>query len=149
MYLAEFNWGVLRYDWDDPRVADFTNNLGFVSGLADKADGFIWRLSEAEMEQAQLDPEGTLGANPRFASTLSVWRDASSLRHFVFNTVHKRFLDRRDEWYAPQGLRLVLWWIEEGHKPSIAEAKERADFLDENGDSDFAFGWNYLETPTQ
>jgi hypothetical protein len=97
------------------------------------------------MEAAQCDPSGAMGGNPRFASTLSVWRDFKSLDHFVWNTLHKHFHARRDEWYAPgQGLRLVMWWVPEGHRPTVDEAVERAHLLRDTGDSDAAFGWHYL-----
>lgn len=145
-HLAEFNIGVLKYDWDDPRVADFQNNLDRVFAIAERSPGYVWHLQGDEMEAAQLDPDGPLGGNPRTASTLSVWEDAASLEHFVWNTLHKRFYDRRGEWYDPegQGLRLVMWWVPEGHRPTIAEAAERLALLEATGDSDSAFGWDWL-----
>lgn len=143
--LAEFNIGVLRYDWDDPRVADFANGLDMVNSVAQRSPGFVWMLDEAAMEAAQNDPEGPLGGNPRIASTLSVWQDAETLEQFVWNTVHKQFYNRKDEWYAPgQGLRLVMWWVPEGHRPTIAEAKARLDHLAAHGNTDHAFGWSHL-----
>lgn len=144
-HLAEFNIGILKYDWDDPRVADFQNNLDRVFAIAERSAGYVWHLQGDEMEAAQLDPNGPLGGNPRTASTLSVWQDLDSLKHFVWNTVHKRFYDRRMEWYDPaeQGLRLVMWWVPEGHRPSMAEAVARLKLRETKGDSDAAFGWDY------
>ena len=96
------------------------------------------------MEAAQLDARGPLGGDPRTASTLSVWADLAALEHFVWKTVHKRFYDRRAEWYGPeQGLRLVMWTVADGHLPDIEEAVERLRWLDAHGDSDQAFGWDY------
>ncbi|NRB03793.1 MAG: DUF3291 domain-containing protein [Rhodobacteraceae bacterium] len=146
MPLAEFNKGVLKHDWEDPRIADFADNIDFVNGVAQRADGFIWMLDEEGMEAAQLEKEGVLGGNPRTASTLSVWRDLAALEHFVWNTVHKRFYDRRAEWYDPTDeLRMVLWWVPDGHLPSVTEAMERFAHLEQNGDSDFAFGWQFAK----
>lgn len=146
MQLAEFNKGVLKYDWDDPRIADFADNLDFVNGVARRADGSVWTLDEASMDAAQTDANGPLGGNPRTASTLSVWRDLASLEHFVWNTVHKRFLDRSGEWFDPhQGLRMALWWVPDGHKPTVEEAVVRFDHLQKHGDTDFAFGWSYAK----
>lgn len=146
MHLAEFNIGTLRYDWDDPRVADFLDNLERVFDIARRAPGYVWHLENDDMEAAQLDRDGPLGGNPRTASTLSVWTDAASLKRFVWQTVHKTFYDRRDEWYDPaeQGVRLVMWWVPEGHRPDIAEAVERYRHLESAGESDYAFGWNHL-----
>lgn len=148
MHLAEFNIGILRYDWDDPRVADFANNLERVFAIARRSPGYVWHLEDDDMEAAQLDENGPLGGNPRTASTLSVWEDADSLRNFVWNTVHKRFYDRRGEWYddKDQGLRLVMWWIPAGHRPEIAEAMERYRHLESRGETGYAFGWNRLNS---
>ena len=145
-HLAEFNRGVLRYDWDDPRIKDFADGLDLVNALAARSPGFVWRLGDDEMEAAQSDPQGPLGGNPRLASTLSVWQDVASLERFVWKTVHKVFYDRRGEWFAPgQGLRLVLWWVPAGHRPTVAEAAERFDRLETSGDSAEAFGWQYAK----
>ncbi len=153
MQLAEFNIGTLKYDWEDPRVADFLNNLDRVYGVAERSPGYVWHLSGDDMEAAQIDPDGALGGNPRTASTLSVWADAKSLEEFAFNTVHKQFYDRKDEWYDPAEQvwgehRLVMWHVEEGHRPTISEAVERLRHLIAHGDTDFAFGWAHLKTAT-
>ena len=149
-HLAELNLGVLRHDWDDPRTADFANGIGPVMALADRAKGFIWRLSDADMEAAQLDPTGPLGGNPRVASTMSVWQDVASLEDFVWNTVHRQFYERRAEWYdlAKQGVRFVMWWVPEGHIPTIQEGVERLRHFETHGDSDHAFGWKHLKDAT-
>ena len=42
-HLAQLNIGRLRYEVDDPRMADFTNNLALVNGLAERSTGFVWR----------------------------------------------------------------------------------------------------------
>ena len=146
MHLAEFNIGTLKYDWDDPRVADFADNLDRVYGIARGSPGYVWHMEGDEMEAAQLDANSPPGGNPRTASTLSVWADVDSLRHFVFQTVHRQFLDRRAEWYdlAGQGTRLVMWWVPEGHIPLVPEAMERFHHLENHGNSDHAFGWSHL-----
>lgn len=148
MHLAEFNIGTLKYDWEDPRVADFLNNLDRVYAVAERSPGYVWHLQGDKMEAAQLESGGALGGNPRTASTLSVWTDAGALEQFVFNSVHKQFYDRKDEWYdlAEQEWgehRLVMWWVPEGHRPSIEEAVSRLSHLKENGNSDHAFDWAY------
>ena len=145
-HLAEFNCGVLRYDWDDPRVADFADNEPRVNALAERAPGFVWRLSSEEMEREQLDAQGALGGNPRMASTLSVWADAASREHFVWNTVHRAFYARRAEWYdATDSHRLVMWWIPEGTRPTVADGVARLAKLEAEGPSAEAFGWADLK----
>ena len=45
-HLAQLNIGRLRYPTDDPRMADFMNNLDLVNGLAERSHGFVWRLKD-------------------------------------------------------------------------------------------------------
>lgn len=151
MHLAEFNIGILKYDWEDPRVADFLNNLDRVYGIAARSPGYVWHLDGDEMEAAQIDAQGVLGGNARTASTLSVWETPEALEHFTFRTLHKQFYDRKAEWYddAEQGWdghRLVMWWVPVGHRPTIAEAVDRLEHLARHGETGHAFGWAYLKT---
>jgi hypothetical protein len=41
-HLAQLNIGRIRYEIDDPRMADFANNLALVNGLAERTPGFVW-----------------------------------------------------------------------------------------------------------
>ena len=145
-HLAEFNFGTLRHDWDDPRIKGFVDGLDLVNDIAARSPGFVWRVSDEDMDAAQRDPQGPFGGKPRIASTLSVWRDAPSLEQFVWNTVHRQFYGRKAEWYDGAGNgNLVLWWIPEGHRPSVAEGMARWTHQQEHGDTDHAFGWSYLK----
>jgi hypothetical protein len=38
----------------------------------------------------------------------------------------------------------AMWWVDEGHQPTLQEAKERLEHMDVCGGSDFAFGWSHL-----
>lgn len=145
MHLAEFNRGILRHDWHDPRVAEFVANLDRVNGIARRSPGFVWMLDEDAMGAAQTGSDSPLGPDPRLASTLSVWDSAEALETFVFRTLHRVFLDRGTEWFDPlQGPRLVLWWVPEGHRPDVAEAAARMARLQAQGPGPEAFGWDWL-----
>ena len=139
-HLAEFNFGTLRHDWDDPRIAGFVAGLDRVNALAEGSPGFVWRLTEAEMSAAQAS------VGDRLASTLSVWEDVAALEHFVWNTLHRQYLGRKAEWYDPAGNgNLVLWWVPVGHRPGFAEAMARWQHWRDRGDSDHAFGWTWAK----
>ena len=144
-HLAEFNFGTLKHDWDDPRVKGFVDGLDLVNGIAAQSPGFVWRLSDAAMDAVQRDAVGAFGGNPRVAATLSVWQDLASLEQFVWNTVHRQFYARRAEWYEAVGnSHLVLWWVPQGHRPTVAEGMARFKECAAMGDSDDAFGWAYM-----
>ena len=42
-------------------------------------------------------------------------------------------------------MHFVMWWVPEGHRPTLDEALARLDHLQKNGESDHAFGWSHLK----
>lgn len=46
-YLAQINVSVSRYDLDDSRFEGFTRRIDAVNAIAERADGFVWRLKPA------------------------------------------------------------------------------------------------------
>ncbi len=141
MQLAEFNFGTLRYPWDDPRLKDFQDNLDRVNAIAQRSDGFIWMLDEDAMDAVQNDPKGPLKDRPNTASTLSVWRDAQSLWHFVDRTLHGQFMRRGAEWFKDDDRsHLVIWEVQEGHLPTVEEAMENWRTLQKMGETTDIFG---------
>ena len=144
-HVAQMNWGVLRADWEDPAVAGFVDNLGRVNEVAERSEGFVWRMGDADMETAQMNPDEIFGANPRLASTMSVWESAEALEHFVHKTIHGGFLKRRAEWFEHQDApTYVIWPIPAGHRPTLAEAKARLDRLAAEGPGPEAYDFAYL-----
>ncbi len=47
-HLAQFNIARARYPVDDPRMAEFVDNVDRVHKLADQIEGFVWRLRGRE-----------------------------------------------------------------------------------------------------
>ena len=78
-HLAQLNIGRLRYEVDDPCMADFTNNLALVNGLAERRTGFIWRYIDESGNSTGTRPY----ADPRIAINLSVWENVEVLERFV------------------------------------------------------------------
>ena len=145
MHLAELNIGRLVADTDDPRVADFMNALDRVNGMGKRMPGFVWMM-EGSGEPGTGNTENNIGGDPRFVANLTVWESVETLEQFVWNTVHRQFYERRQEWFEVLGkMHFVMWWVEPGHQPSLDEALSRLEYLEANGNSDHAFGWDYLE----
>ena len=141
MHLAELNIAKARYLLDDPRIAGFVERLDAVNAVAERSEGFVWRLKDeagnALAIQAFDDPD--------LIVNMSVWETPDHLEHFVWNTVHKQVYRRKAEWFdALASHHFVMWWVEEGHEPTLAEAREKLEKLDRDGDSDEAFGWAHL-----
>lgn len=141
MHLAELNIARPLYDLDDPRIADFVDRLDAVNAIAERSPGFVWRL----MEEAGNALSVQAFDDPRLIVNMSVWETPEHLEHFVWNTVHKQVYRRKAEWFkALAAHHFVMWRVEEGHVPTLAEAREKLEHLERRGDSDEAFGWAHL-----
>jgi hypothetical protein len=136
-HLAQLNIGRIRYEIDDPRMADFTNNLALVNGLAERTPGFVWRYIDESGNSTSTRPY----ADPRIAINLSVWESVEALERFVYQTLHKRFYGRRAEWFEHFEGPYFVMWVSAGHRPSVEEAVARLDHLKQYGPSDHAFDW--------
>jgi Domain of unknown function (DUF3291) len=139
MQLAELNIGRLTAPLDDPRIAEFVNNLDRINGMAERMPGFVWRLVG--------DGGNATGFrwsdDPQVIVNISVWESVAALETFVFRTAHAQFYKRRAEWFGLMDQpHFALWWVPDGHRPDLAEAKARLDDLHANGPSDRVFGWS-------
>jgi hypothetical protein len=141
MHLAELNIARLKHPLDDPRVADFVNNLDRVNGIADKMPGFVWRLKDDGGNATAI----RISDDPLTIVNLTVWESAQALETFVFRTVHSHFYKRRAEWFeVMEKPSVVMWWVAAGHRPDLEEAAARLQDMTDNGPSDRAFGWAQL-----
>ncbi len=142
MHLAELNVGRLVAPTDDPRVAEFMANLDRINGLGKRMPGFVWIMEGAA---GAGNTEAAIDGDPRYVPNLTVWEDVESLEKFVWGTVHRQFYERRAEWFEVLGeMHFVMWWVEPGHQPTLAEALARLAHRRAHGDSDHAFGWEHL-----
>jgi hypothetical protein len=143
-HLAELNVGRLVAPTDDPRVADFMSALDRINGMGKRMPGFVWMM-EGSGEPGTGNTETKIGGDPQYVSNLTVWESVAALENFAFNTVHRKFYERRAEWFEVLGERhFVMWWVPQGHRPTLDEALERLDHLKKHGDSDHAFGWDHV-----
>lgn len=142
--IAEMNMGYLRHPRGDPRIAEFEDNAPHVNAIADRSPGFVWRMKPEDENRPENDA-GLLFGRPDVAlATLSVWESFEDFRHFVFQTLHGRFLNRRVAWFEPMiQPSYVIWPVAAGHIPTLAEGKERLWQLRAQGASEAAYDFAY------
>ncbi len=146
MQLAELNIGRLRAPTDAPEVKEFMDNLDRINGLGKRMPGFVWMM-EGSGEPGRGNTENNIGDDPQMVANLTVWQDFASLQAFVFKTLHAKFMQRRKEWFSPLGRpHFVMWWVEDGHQPSLDEALGKLALWTETGDTAEVFGWSYART---
>jgi hypothetical protein len=141
VHVAELNIARPLYPLDDPRMADFVNALDRVNAVAERSEGFVWRLKGAGNDATDLSFEDEPGA----IVNMSVWESVDALQRFVWTTIHRRFFDRKPEWFGLAPTRdFVMWWVEPGHLPDLREASERLAHLRREGSTEHAFGWDHV-----
>ena len=133
--LAQLNVALLRHPLDHPDLEPFVSRLDEVNAQADAAPGFVWRLQEETGNATGLRPWGE-----EMIVNLSVWDGLESLRAYVYAPGHVEVLRSRRRFFVPMETpHLVLWWVPDGHRPTLEEARERLTLLERNGPGPDAF----------
>ena len=95
MHLAELNIARLKYPFDDPRVAEFADNLDRVNGIAERSEGFVWRLQDDGGDATDIRAFD----DPLVIVNMSVWHGPENPRAVR--------LEHRPQAVLPQARRMV------------------------------------------
>ena len=135
--LAQLNISKMLSDSiDDPIMADFVAQLDTINALGENSKGFVWRLKDESGDATHFNPFD----DERIIVNLTVWESLEDLMNFAFKTAHAVVMKDRAKWFEKFGKpSTVLWYIEEGHIPTTQEARERLEYLQVNGASNYAF----------
>ncbi len=145
MHIAQINVGRLLYPLDDPRVADFVDNLDRINALAEASPGFVWRLKDETGNATQISAFD----DPTILLNMSVWTSLETLYEFVYRSLHRRFVQRRKEWFDLFGATyMALWWIGEGTIPELIDGRRRLAHLERYGPTAYAFTFRKPFAPT-
>jgi hypothetical protein len=136
-HLAQLNIGKMLAPMDSPVMADFANNLDRINSLAEKSEGFVWRLKDEGSNDAtaiQVFEDDFIIVN------MSVWRSVDALFQFTYASDHVEIFKRKKEWFHKMtDMHMAFWYIEAGNYPSPEEAKERLNYLNTHGETPYAF----------
>src|SRR5271169_1118619 len=142
--LAQLNVGIIRAPMDSPIMAEFAGNLQRINAVAEASPGFVWRLQTEAGDATAIRPF----ENENMLLNMSVWRDVESLNRYVYSSAHVQIMRRRKEWFERmREAFLVLWWVPTGHRPSVAEAVGKLEFLRSQGPTADAFTFRQAFAP--
>ncbi len=134
--LAQVNISRLGFPLDSPRLKDFVDGLDPVNAVADRAEGFVWRLRSDSGNATDVPVFG----DDWMIINMSVWRDAEALTAFMYAGRHRELMRRRREWFEQiREAMTALWWVPAGERPTVADAEERLLHLREHGPTERAF----------
>ena len=119
-HIAEINIAKMKgVDINDPIMKEFVENLDCVNQIAEKSEGFVWRLKDENNNATSINPYN----DERIIINVSVWESIETLENFMYRTFHSDFLKRRKEWFSAYGTaHTAMWWILAGHLPTVQEA---------------------------
>ncbi|NER17663.1 DUF3291 domain-containing protein [Spongiivirga citrea] len=139
-HLAQVNIAQMLAPMDDPIMADFVANLDRINALAEKSNGFVWRLKDEEgnaMAVRVFDDEFLI-------INMSVWENRQTLFDYVYKSMHVEILKRKTEWFSNmKNMHMALWYVPKGHFPTPQEAKDRLSYYNTHGATPYAFGFKH------
>ena len=134
--LAQLNIATLIAPIDSPTLAGFVGELDRINAIADHSPGFVWRLQSAEGNATELEHD--FGSD--VIANTSVWTSIEALHNYVYRTAHAQIMSRRKEWFKMmKDTYTVLWWVPQGHRPSLQEARIKLELLKSRGPTPEAF----------
>ena len=135
-HLAQVNIARMVAPIDSPGMRDFVDNLDRINALADDTPGFVWRLKGDGNDATSLRPY----EDERIIVNMSVWESIEDLFKYAYYSDHTEIFRRRAEWFHKMTTPAVaLWWVHQGHIPTVAEAKEKLTLLEQSGPTPLAF----------
>jgi hypothetical protein len=152
VHLAQVNVSRLLAPLSSAQLAGFVRASGVVEAAGAAAPGFVWRTHlEVPRGARTYAFAWDLADSAGLVVNLSVWESAEALDHFVHAGAHLEALRQRRSWFArhPEATT-ALWWVPEGHRPTMAEAEERLRHLRAEGPTAYAFPLSrpYLFAPS-
>ncbi|MBZ0281773.1 MAG: DUF3291 domain-containing protein [Anaerolineae bacterium] len=145
-HIAQINIARMVAPIDSDVMADFVNNLDQINALAETTTGFVWRLKGDGNDATSLRPY----EDERIIVNMSVWETIEALHQYAYYSAHVEFFRRRTEWFSKLGTPiLALWWIPQGHIPTVAEAQEKLAILEQHGPTPLAFTFKQRFTVEQ
>ncbi len=140
-HLAQINVGQARHQMDDARMIGFTSRIEAINAIADRAQGFVWRLQSESGNALDI----IVTDDPLFNINISVWENLDALENFVWKTAHAKVYAGKVAWFEHQDVAITaFWWVPIGYQPSPNEGLERLQSLRDCGPSATSFGWESL-----
>jgi hypothetical protein len=140
LHIAQVNIARMKAPLEAPLMAGFVARLEEINALADRSPGFVWRLQTDKGDATYLRPYD----DDRILFNMSVWESVEHLKRYVYYTAHVEVFRQRGSWFEKfAGAYAGLWWVPQGHRPGIDEAKKRLAHLEAHGPSPFAFTFKH------
>ena len=145
-HLSQINISRMIAPLGDPIMTEFVAQLDSINKLADNSSGFVWRLQTQEGNATSVRAYN----DELILFNLSVWESIDVFKQFVYHSQHGEIMPSRKKWFQKsEGINMALWWVPIGHIPTVDEAKQRLQYLNDYGESAYAFSLNKQFLPVE
>lgn len=144
-HLAQINIArMLGENINHPVMKAFVEQLDAMNALAESSNGFVWRLKSGEGNATEFNPYN----DERIIVNFSVWQSAEHLRAYTYQSAHTEVMRNRRSWFEKFGKPYyALWYVERGYIPTVQQAVERLEYLQQHGASNYAFDFSNIFPP--
>lgn len=134
--LAQINIAKAKDELTSETMQGFVARLDEINLLADQSPGFVWRLQTEDGDATAL----RIFDDPLLIINMSVWQDIEALKKFVYKTIHVELLKDRSAWFDKiMEPHQALWWVPQGHEPTLEQAKGKLEEIRRHGASKQVF----------
>ena len=134
--LAQINIARLLAPVDDPKIADLSRSW---------TKSTHWPRTRRDLSgdcspTAAMPPTFRTPTIPFVIVNMSVWESVEALRDYTYTTRHVDVFRDRARWFEKAAQpHYCLWWVPEGHIPTVAEGRERLEHYQRHGATPFSF----------
>jgi hypothetical protein len=105
--------------------------------------GFVWRLQSESGNATDI----AYNDDKFVIVNMSVWESVEALKEFIYHSRHVEVFRDRLKWFEKMSApNYCLWWVPAGHRPSVAEGRERLEHYQKHGSTPYSF-WFKQEYP--
>jgi len=135
-HIAQINIGRMVGSIDSEEMSGFVARLDEINALADRAEGFVWRLQSDEGDATAI----RVFEDDMILVNMSVWESIEALHNYTYKSAHAQLIKHRKDWFQKlEFSHMALWWIPAGHIPTAQEAVRKLELIDEHGVTPMAF----------
>ena len=119
-------------------MSGFFDNLDRINEVAEKSKGFIWRMKDESGNATSINAFD----DDMMIINMSVWETKDLLFDFVYKSMHLEIFKQKNDWFHNmKSMHYSLWFVDEGHIPDLAEAKERLEYLEKHKETPYSFSF--------
>ena len=142
-HIAQINIATMLAPLESETMSGFVARLDEINGLAEGADGFVWRLKTDEDNATAIRAFD----NDQIIINMSVWESIDALFDFTYQSNHVELFRQRRDWFSKMSKPFfAMWWIPAETVPTPEDAQAKLNHIAQHGITPLAFNFKQRYT---